>query len=247
MKNSYSLSYYENPNNPYDDVGQIHNDCIEYYNANRTYLGNNLDSLKFDIADVTSDYMVTINPENIQVDIKDYYFNEAYKGFTDFSDYNPQQRVTDVLESSESQTLFNELVTIFGNVEDSDEFLQQLIDDIIVWEDEVISSPNISLNDQKVLLSISSILRHSGFLWNQHYNDPDSFIHDWNANNIPLELKDKKVVMCWFWDDAIEWLSKNYQELTACAVSDGMGFVYGGPVGGASASIFTAVYIYLTN
>lgn len=51
-KNQFGPDIYTNPYNPYDYIGQIHNNLIEYYNDNRIYNVTYFDSLIYGIVDL---------------------------------------------------------------------------------------------------------------------------------------------------------------------------------------------------
>jgi len=185
-KNQFGPDFYTNPNNPYDYVGQIHNNLIEYYNDHRIYNGTNFDSLIYEMVDLMSDYLVAINPDSIEFNVKQYYFNGINNEVYSFLNGRTNKNI---IESVGTNDYFKEkaceLQTFVGFASDNGYNNSQIVDSIKIYENNIINDPNLSQTEKYQLLSQSSIARHSLKLWSSYLYDPNS---SWNLYPINSRL-----------------------------------------------------------
>lgn len=214
-----------NLNNPYDSVGEFHNNGLDYiigykaqFNCNDSLL------LRDQLINYNSDYVCSLG---------------IYEGINCISDLNGialdyiclrhDETINEIINSqkvdNDAKTEMQDLKTIVESYTDSNN-IDGLYNLIIDWEDEILQS-NYSYDCKVQLLSSSSVIRYSLHYWNEERILGDLSV--WATNPCGSIIKQKKDNIqngkgsLQIFDCAWEWLKKNWEGVAACAISDGVG------------------------
>lgn len=231
---------YTNSNFTYgEDMGNFHNAFLEYLEGELTnYNGLNTEAF---VVDVMKDF-ATINryeyaflPDNV-IDLENY--------IDDVNDLTQNAYVYSIRDgatftslmtgySSNAKDKVEDLGDIFNSYPDTidNTTIQDLIDDIKVWESSVASSFSISAGEKEKLMKAGMIGRYSLYYWSCYiyYSGPEDWI-DHSTGEITYRGA--------FWN----WLKRRALAIGAFDVA---GFLLaGGPIGAALSSGGAGAFMY---
>ena len=149
-----------NDSNPYDEAGWLHNELFETYYANSIVEGNiSVIAIKVEaIAEANSGFKAiksstyhTVSPERVQYIID-------HKS-TCVNDIISTSSLTAPAKSSLS-AFITSLVVLFDNESNCDVLYQFVVD----YEKEILRDTSLSVKDKQIILTTTSIARHSSYL-----------------------------------------------------------------------------------
>lgn len=227
LNSSYTIN---NPINPYDSAGVIHNESMEYLLDNREYFGNNIDSMCTEIVSLLGDYFEVRNPSNVS-NPSTYYRDSIYNFLFNQRNKSLSQLYAVGGYSQLAIDMNDSILTLAGYHAQNGNNLGAFINEIKLLETEILTENNLNTNEKKWLLSQTSILRYSSVFWNnkiqENGGDTD---HDFDF--IPFGFFD------WFEDafnDVVDYISNNPWKALGIATVDAATLYGGGSIWGAAA------------
>lgn len=203
-----------NPNNPHDSLGYWHNEALDYYINNRDH--------------IDPDYFVDSLKSVFEAHFISHGYTSndilnAYNGIDDINDYGSKSEALDSLVTGVSaNTKMHELFDLINTYDASN--VLNVIADIKELEDDI--DTTFSSGAEKIqLLSACAVAKFSMKYWDEVENDSNNEWHD-------LDDNDQNFEYC-----------LDYETITIIT-SDVIGYYYGGLIGAATSSAFTAAYFY---
>lgn len=192
---------HKNSSNPYDTLGQRHNDIVDYFINNIDDLENACDSA----SKMTEIYNIFGEYANDTPDWN-YTESETEQMMIDFNDdiknnYDSYEEVIDSVFGT-SGDAHNYAMDVEVIIKDFDDGLIDADSLYILLKDmeaELDTNSSLTSDDEKTLFCLASITRHSTFYWDDVFSDQG---HAWNTaetncttlrNNKKLIHKDNKV------------------------------------------------------
>lgn len=182
-KNQQESLFFINDQNDFDYAGSMHNNFLHYYITNTTRLGD------FDEILIMFDRFMLENYEinDFSAHMSFYPYDDIDTlGFTfhqDFSNMIAQTVHNNIIDSLTAY-YFTQIYHNTWNIECAPcnplDVFQEMIDDILILENEIINTndSSLSVNSKRILLTCSSILRHSIGFWFVEFYDSQS---PWNT------------------------------------------------------------------
>lgn len=149
-----------NSDNPYDAVGQLHDDLFETYYASENLPG--------DISGIINRVESIANSNNVFAAMKDANYQAVSQQRVQYITEHATTCVADVISNSSMTTaaklsltdFINSLIVLFPTELNGD----VLSDFVIKYENAVIANPVFTANDKRIMLITASIARHSTYM-----------------------------------------------------------------------------------
>jgi len=215
---------WSNSNNPYDTIGDFHNQGLDYCLNFSEYFQCS-DSILFrdQIIEQTSDFCCSLGwytPEDsCSYYCEDYALNAIL--------FRQEYTITEMIEYSaidnDSKNEMLDLISIVEENTDSNN-INLLYNAIKGWESDVINS-NYSVGCKKQLLGSSSVLRYSLHYWNTQRLLGEESLWILPCDVSKMGYKNGRI-QNWF-TDVIDFVCDNWDGILVTAVADADGFYYG--------------------
>lgn len=195
-------NYYKNSSNPYDEIGQRHNDGLDFIYASHNNWGNPVDATLYaeairygvEVLGYSHDVLTTLTDNYISsmdnyMHVNNDEFDLAINNM--IRDWNASDRARDLMDNLFSSVLnSSSTATVEG-----------IVTNIKSIENEIGNSNGLTNPEKKSLYMAASILRHSLYYWNT--NPPT----EWSDDTPPMLFKKIR-----------EWIREHQREIKiACA------------------------------
>lgn len=228
--------------NPYDSVGIVHNLIMQEVISLQGDFYEVCDSSSFSDAliNVISESICNVGWNTPSSNCEIYYdtnivnMNNFQENYTDLDD------LMDEFISTSAKIKVNELLDIILD----DLTLNEIKDDIEIWEEEVNNTATFTPTENKLLLATSSVTRHSLKYWHSVSNNPHhAWRYDMSCSGSSMKIGNRLLV-------AEEWQTIGYADAAGAlkgglyAAFTGGGVLAGAAAGGAAYSITAAITVY---
>ena len=159
MSSKISDSMPFNSNNPFEVAGQLHNTLYEsYYSA---------DSLEEDISSISNRVTQLANQNIVFMSWAGSSFPVISKDKIDYILSNSSVSQTEIIESSliapSSKSSFSDFIDSVVLLCDTEDDYFVIYDFIVTYEESILSNTTLSAYDKKIILTTTSIARHSAY------------------------------------------------------------------------------------
>lgn len=167
------LSGPENASNPYDSIGRLHNEVLEIYLS--THSDNSL-SENTSTEDIMAQVQLIACSGTINI-VQDCSSSFAYNTINTIVT-NPENSTASIIDNSilTSQGKADLRILIDSLAEIDDESYQDINEFIISYESDILSSNVLNNQDKRIILTTSSIVRHSVYYEEIRDRDWDSSV-----------------------------------------------------------------------
>lgn len=228
--------------NPYDSVGIVHNLIMQEVITLQGNLYEVCDSSSFseELIDVISESICNVGWNTPSSNCEAYYdtnivnMNNFQDNYTDLDD------LMDDFISTSAKNKANELLDIILD----DLTLNEIKDDIEIWEEEVNNTTTFTTTENQILLATSSVARHSLTYWHSVSNNPNhAWRYDMSCSGSSMKIGNRYLV-------SEEWQTIGYADATGAlkgglyAAFTGGGILAGAAAGAGAYSITAAITVY---